>query len=337
MNIDKINAVLRNNGHLVNTEVVGARLESFESVGIASDMFRLHLKFSNKEHELCEKMIVKRPKLVDRGRGEVEVYELIFKHDSSIPTIPYYGFVDNDPDTGLNLLFEDLSATHHQTVWPIIPSFDECLGAVTALAKLHANWWGQTDLFSDITPSVAAHQDVEKLYNRFPRFVDLVGEYLSRERLVLYERILQNHVELLEKRETSERVTFLHTDSHFWNYLYPNSGNIDACVMFDWPLWRTGIAGSDLAYLIALHLYPEHRARFESSLLDQYLRVLNSAGVNYDRAELQIDYRVGVIIGFLMPIMEFSWNVPPDDWIPKLEKAFATFFDLDCGELLNFC
>ena len=70
-------------------------------------------------------------------------------------------------------------------------------------------------------------------------------------------------------------------------------------------------------------------------MLDRYWRVLREHGVDYDREDVQLDYRIGIIIGLLMPVMEFTWKVVPYDWIPKLEKAFAAFDDLGCGEFLQ--
>lgn len=87
--------------------------------------------------------------------------------------------------------------------------------------------------------------------------------------------------------------------------------------------------------MIGLHLYPEHRHRFEPVLLDRYWRVLNEEGVAYDRKDVWIDYRIGIIVGLLMPVMEFSWNIPPFDWMPKLEKAFMAFEELNCTELIR--
>lgn len=86
---------------------------------------------------------------------------------------------------------------------------------------------------------------------------------------------------------------------------------------------------------IGLHLYPEYRRRFEPALLDRYWQALQQKGVSYSRQDVQLDYRIGVIAGLLMPIMEFSWKMPPLDWIPKLEKAFAAYEDLGCHELLH--
>ena len=130
-------------------------------------------------------------------------------------------------------------------------------------------------------------------------------------------------------------ATLLHNDAHFWNFLYPVNGAETQCVLFDWPLWRTGLAGMDLAYMIALHLYPEHRRRFEPVLLARYAAVLAEQGIDHDVSGVTEDYRLGILFQLLMPIMEYSWNNPPMVWMPKIEKGFAACEELGCEELLG--
>ncbi|MBL4681654.1 MAG: DUF1679 domain-containing protein [Pseudomonadales bacterium] len=335
MNSDMLTAIFRDRGYLKDTVVKDVQLTSIETTGIASEFFRVQLKYSSADHSLPDHMVIKRPTLTDRGKGEAEVYEHILRPEVSLPILNCYGIVDDDPNKGLNFLFEDLSSSHSQTTWPIIPDLNDCKSAVTALAKIHANWWGRTESIPDIVPVIVAHQDPDHLANYFPKFADYVGEYLSPRHIKTYESIFSNLGSLLEQHITKDKSTLLHTDSHFWNFFYSNDKKMESCVIFDWPLWRTGIGGSDLAYMIALHLYPEHRHRFETAMLDQYWTQLNENGVSYSRMDVQLDYQIGIIIGLLMPVMEFSWGIPPLDWLPKLEKAFGAYFDLNCNQLLE--
>jgi len=335
LDLDKLTIELSKDGRLGNAAVTKAVLDPIDSNGLSADFFRLSLSYSKKEHKLPSRMFVKRSRLTDRGLGEAQVYSKILNTAEGLPTMNCYGIVDDDPAKGLLLLFEDLSDSHRQTDWPIIPCLNDCHGAVTALARIHANWWGRVQSLPAIVPPIVAHQDPVHLSKFFAEFVDYVGEYLSPRRIAEYEKVLSGLGDLIDRQLTTENTTLLHNDPHYWNFLYPNSGKSEDCVVFDWPLWRTGLGGSDLAYLIALHLYPEHRRRFESSMLDRYSTVLSEQGVHYGRDQVQFDYRVGVLIGLLMPIMEFTWKIVTYDWIPKLEKAFAAFDDLDCQELLR--
>lgn len=335
MNLDKLNAVLTEGGYLGKAVVLNARLVPVETNGLSAEFLRLTLELSSNDHSLPDRMFVKRSKLTDRGQGEANVYTRILRDAQDLPTMTCYGIVDDDPDTGLNFLFEDLSDSHAQTSWPIIPGLADCEGAVTALAHIHANWWGRTQAIPDVFSPVTPQQNPAHLTGYFSAFVDFVGESLSPRRRAAYERVFADLDALLERRLNTGNATLLHNDPHFWNFLYANSGQPDECVIFDWPLWRTGLAGSDLAYMIALHLYPEHRRRFEAPMLDRYWHTLTAHGVAYDRDDVQFDYRIGIIIGLLMPILEFSWKIVAYDWLPKLEKAFAAFDDWHCGELLR--
>ena len=263
------------------------------------------------------------------------MYEHILTSEVELPVMKCFGVLDEGAEKPLSLLFEDLTDSHSQTTWPIIPNASDCEGAVATLAKIHANWWGKTTSLDRHKPVVEPHQDANHLATFFPSFVDFVGEYLSPVRIAHYEHVFANLDTLLSNRMTMNNTTLLHTDPHFWNFLYPKNHNQDRYVIFDWPLWRTGLGGWDLAYMIGLHLYPEHRQRFEPRLLNKYLLVLNEEGIDCDYQDVHLDYRIGVIVGLLMPVMEFSWKNPTISWMPKLEKALAAFEELNCGELIE--
>ena len=334
MDKNLLTSIFHQNGYLDGAKVKSIELKPKATNGIASEFYMANLSYSSDSHKLPNRMIIKRPLLGDRGEGEARVYEQILRGEADLPVLKCFGVVDDDPDKPLSLFFEDLSDTHYQSEWPIIPSLTNCRLAVTTLARVHAHWWGNTSSIDAGTPAVAKHQNSEHLKNFFPGFVDLVGEYLSKDRISVYENLLDRIGPLIERRQNTSNSTFLHTDSHFWNFLYPLDPNRHDCIVFDWPLWRTGLAGTDLAYMIALHLYPEHRSRFESTLLAHYHQELTECGVTYDLSDVHLDYRIGVVYGLLMPIMEFSWKVPPSDWMPKLEKALSAFDELQCQELL---
>ena len=54
-----------------------------------------------------------------------------------------------------------------------------------------------------------------------------------------------------------------------WNCFLPRDGGDDVR-LFDWDGWRIGVAASDLAYMMAMHWYPDRRRRLERPLLDRY-------------------------------------------------------------------
>ena len=73
-------------------------------------------------------------------------------------------------------------------------------------------------------------------------------------------------------------MTIVHGDAHVWNCFLPRDGAGDVR-LFDWDGWRIGIASSDLAYMMALHWYPNRRRRLERPLLDRYHATLVAYGV----------------------------------------------------------
>jgi hypothetical protein len=65
-----------------------------------------------------------------------------------------------------------------------------------------------------------------------------------------------------------------------------------------------------------------------------YQHGLIENGISYDRQDVQLDYRIDIIVELLIPIMELSWGNPPLTWIPKLEKALWAVDELNCRDLI---
>ena len=163
MDTELLTSVLRKNGYLDDAIVQSVELTPLETNGIGSEFYTAELRYSSDGHRLPERMVVKRPLLGDRGQGEVNVYELVLGRGSALPLMGYFGVLDEDPDKPLSMLFEDLSESHDQTPWPIIPGLSDCKRAVATLARVHAHWWGRTDSIDAPTPPVVAHQEPTNL------------------------------------------------------------------------------------------------------------------------------------------------------------------------------
>jgi hypothetical protein len=78
-------------------------------------------------------------------------------------------------------------------------------------------------------------------------------------------------------------VTALATDAFELISITSDGGN-DVRI-FDWDCWRVDVAADDLAYMLALHWYPDRRRRMEQPLLDCYHSALLKSGAN-SRAEI---------------------------------------------------
>jgi len=99
--------------------------------------------------------------------------------------------------------------------------------------------------------------------------------------------------------------------------------------------WRIGRAAADLPYMMAVHWYPERRARLEARLLERYHAGLCAHGVTgYSLERLWEDYRLSVIGHLAIPIWQQTLGLPPAIWWSHLHRIIAAFEDLDCATLL---
>jgi thiamine kinase-like enzyme len=238
-----------------------------------------------------------------------------------------------------HLLLEDLTDTHVvPTAWPLPPTMEQCEAIVDTLARFHAQWWDDPRLGSSIgawRDAAASHRLLHDLTAHFTRFADRLGDCLPRERRVLYQRLLDNFPCLLERYNTHRNVTLVHGDAHVWNIFLPRHGG-DDLRLFDWEGWRIGIAASDLAYMMALHWYPDRRQRLERTLLDRYHATLLALGVQgYDRQALVDDYRWAVLLQMATPVWQAAFDIPPVIWWNHMERIMFAVDDLGCRDLLT--
>jgi hypothetical protein len=105
--------------------------------------------------------------------------------------------------------------------------------------------------------------------------------------------------------------------------------------LFDWDSWRIDTASDDLAYMMAMHWYPDRRRQFERPLLDRYHAALVAHGVcGYDRATLDDDYRLSALWQITTPVWQAANNIPPVVWWNNLERSLLAVEDLGCRDLL---
>jgi hypothetical protein len=170
----------------------------------------------------------------------------------------------------------------------------------------------------------------------FVRFADRVGDRLPLERRNLFEQLIDAGPRLNRRYHSHRNVTIVQGDSHIWNTFLPKTGAHDDVRIFDWDSWRVDMATDDLAYMMALHWYPDLRRAFERPLLDHYHTELMAHGVTgYDRRELGDDYRLSVLWQIATPVWQEANNIPPWIWWNNLGRTFLAVDDLGCCELLH--
>jgi hypothetical protein len=246
-----------------------------------------------------------------------------------------------DATTPWHLILEDLTETHVlATEWPLPPSDAQCRTIVGSLARLHAAWWDDPRL--GVTVGVmfddaAMDRFLGQVAGHFKVFADRLGDELSGERRAFYERLIAAPPRLRQRYRDATNITLTHGDAHVWNCFLPrNRGGGEAACWFDWDGWRIRVPTNDLAYMMAVHWYPDRRRRSERPLLDHYHAILLENGVqNYNRTDMQEDYRRSVLWQTITPVFQAGLKLPPVIWWNNFQRIMAAVDDLGCRELLG--
>jgi Ecdysteroid kinase-like family len=191
-----------------------------------------------------------------------------------------------------HLLLEDLTDSHSiASNWPLPATFEQNKQIVAARARLHAAWWDDARLGVSIgTWLDPSDPQIQILAEEVARFEVRVGDRLASERRDFYRRLIDAAPHLNKRYHTHRNMTIVQGDAHIWNVFLPQSNGSDDLRIFDWDGWRVDVATDDLAYMMALHWFPDHRRRHEQLLLDHYHATLLAHGVNgYDRRALVDD------------------------------------------------
>jgi aminoglycoside phosphotransferase (APT) family kinase protein len=208
---------------------------------------------------------------------------------------------------------------------------------VGLLARVHAAWWDHPSLGVSVGgwfDADALDRSLQLLSGHLTRFADRLGDRFPLERRELLAQLLDAAPRLRQRYLSRRNVTIVHGDAHVWNCLLPRVD--EGARFFDWDGWRIDVGTSDLAYMIAMHWYPDRRQRYEGLLLDRYHETLLAHGVaGYDRRTLQDDYRLSTLLRVMTPVWQATIDIPPVIWWNNLERIFLAVDDLDCQELLG--
>jgi hypothetical protein len=188
-----------------------------------------------------------------------------------------------DPQTGeWRLLLEDLTDTHRiATPWPLPPELPDAEEIIRARARFHAAWWDHPRLGAmwGHGRTRPAWTNGSRAWPRSTGFADQAGDGLSANRRALYARLFETAPKLAVRYHSHRHMTVIQGDSHVWNCFLPKQAGVGQAVLFDWDSWSVNVATIDLAYMMAVHWYPELRRGRESHLLDVYHAELLAQGV----------------------------------------------------------
>ena len=339
---DHLTAALRRSGALGAGHVRGVVVESARST-VLSRILRLRLSYEGAAAGAPESLILKtlRPGLptglAHAGRQEAAFYAQVASATPGrlVPRCHEAAWDDGTRDW--HLLLEDLSESHLiATAWPLPPSLEQCQAIMRARARFHAVWWDDPRLGASIgswSGEEALRQSMTAFAGHLAKLVDRFPDLLSPARRDTYERLMAAEPRLARRYLSHRHHTIIHGDAHVWNCFLPSQG--DDALLFDWDCWRVDTATDDLAYMMALHWYPDLRARFERPLLDSYHDELVAQGVRgYDRAALEADYRLSVLWQLTTPIRQAAQELPPVIWWNHMERICLAVEDLGCRDLL---
>ncbi len=338
----RLNAVLDTAGVLRDLQVRDVSIIS-DRPTLVSRIIRLRLTYDGPASTLPGSLIVKTAhpeRALTVGSEEVAFYRDV------APSLPA-GLVPRcfeahraDATMPWHLVLEDLTDTHAlATEWPLPPSEAQCRTIVGSLARFHAAWWDDPRLGVSVgawPDDAAVDRFIQQMARYFDVFAGRLGDELSHERRAFYERLIAEIPRLQEERYRDTRnITLAHGDAHVWNCFLPRNGSDDVR-WFDWDGWRIRAPTIDLAYMMALHWYPERRRRLEGALLDYYHQVLLENGVHsYSRADMREDYRLSVLLHTITPVFMAGLKLPPVIWWNNFQRIMAAVDDLGCRELLG--
>ena len=98
----------------------------------------------------------------------------------------------------------------------------------------------------------------------------------------------------------------------------------------DWQTLGIGLAGRDLAYLIATSVTPAVRRDVERRVVDEYhARLVELVGTDLDPATTFDDYRYGLLQGPLIIVLGAAFGTPT----PRGDAMFAAMTERVCAAL----
>ncbi len=274
------------------------------------------------------------------GRKEVAFYAQVAPHVSG-GLIPRCFDAQFDPDTNRwHILLEDLAESHVlATEWPLPPTMEQCNRIMATRAAFHAAWWNDPRLGVSVGTWLGVadlNQYLQDFDNAFGGFSDFLGDRLPRERREFFREFIDAMPRLFSGYHAHANATIVHGDAHVWNCFLPRDERSGDVRLFDWDGWRLGNGSVDLAYMMAVHWYPDLRRERERLLLNHYHDTLVAHGVSsYDRRALNHDYRYAVLRQIMTPVWQMFYKIPTVIWWNNLQRILLAVDDLDCRELLG--
>ena len=271
-------------------------------VGIMADEWRLCLSYDQAVPGQPQSVVVKLASSAAENRAladERNLYEseVRFYRELAEQTrtrVPFCFYARKAPDAAdFAIVMEDLSELRMADQLDGLTLAQAEL-AVSALAELHASWWGRVSTAAlDWIPSVV-HPRMKMMAELWPQlwpvFAERFGSDLPAGGEALGAEVRDRYWPLLQEL-AQDPWTLLHIDFRCENLLFqPDESGL---VVLDWQSIGRGPGAYDLAYLLGGSLAAEVRTAHEDALVERYHHGLVSNGVtDYPLARLQAAYRL---------------------------------------------
>ncbi|NKB69372.1 MAG: hypothetical protein GKR89_20060 [Candidatus Latescibacteria bacterium] len=329
---------LHANGYLQGGEATRVSVNPSRSQAVV----RLEVEYSGKSDNLPTSFFLKTgdsDECVDR---DVLLHRDMISLMEISPSAQCFDTAYDPETTKAHILTEDLSQTHYHGTWGISTSLkEESEAIVDLLSRFHAYWWDHPSLNTEFgefpaEDNILFFHGIENYQKALASVIDTVGDRISSEQRIIYERALRSYPFLdlqNEKRlKPGNRLTVIHGDVLPDNILLPKDLSIHPIYLIDWAFWEVRVGTDDVAN-IGLFGFCDPNADMTKDLVQRYYNGLLHYGVSdYSWADCWHDYRLSTIRNLFIPLNSFrdsgySWN--------NLNRSIQSFYDLDCMDLLD--
>jgi len=314
--VDWLNEVLA--PHLGNNLVVSCSARDSDIPGQTAAIVLIDVEYRDAAPTLPGQMVAKitsRDPVVleqvianyDQYRRETSFYREF--PDCGIPA-PRCLYSDHKPETQeMVILMADLAPSISPS-WAA--STEQVRMALSKLPGLHSKWWNDELLRSkDWMVQFDNRAFFGAVYNAAHRGKDALDHHFDTPELTQsIMAFLAENLDLMLKFTASRPFTFVHGDYHAKQMFFPSSEGGEFAVI-DWQFPFVAQGAWDFARMISMCLPADVRRAQERNFLNDYHAGLMDMGVpNYPMHELEIDYRMGLIISQAIMVVAASDTDP---------------------------
>lgn len=292
--------------------LVSAFTSSAIGTGQMADSLRVHMQHTGND-AAPETLIAKIPKANDASRAasrlsrcyEVETSfysEIRSSIDARVPDCYHVEYSAHDDE--FLLLLEDMAPAKQGDQLGGC-SVDDAMLAVAEMAKLHGSLW-QSPLIKNKewlhrNSSDSVQVTSQLLQGVYPAFCERYEGRIDSEVVKVGQQFVNQFPTYFAAQP--KQNTVVHRDFRLDNLLFGEWGGRRGVAILDWQTACEGVAISDLSYFVGSALLPEVRADREREVVEHYVSVINSYGVEISNEEAWRQYRLFSFGGFVMAIV----------------------------------